>query len=163
MPDEKPLISLTVCVRDGVDWVDGCIESLKAQTYRPIEILAVDDGSRDGSKEKFDKHLKDEDFFDVDKFPEAKLSFNRSSINKDGTKTLSCTLDMHGVAVDYEIPFKIKAQKLSEGGMGYNITGEFFMDRTKHELTYGSGSFIDNLGNRAINDDVLISFAFLAL
>lgn len=115
------------------------------------------------SKENFDKHLKDEDFFDVDKFPEAKLSFNSSSINKDGTKTLSCTLDMHGVAVDYEIPFKIKAQKLSEGGMGYNITGEFFMDRTKHELTYGSGSFFDNLGDRAINDDVLISFAFLAL
>ena len=52
MSGEQPLISLTVCVRDGVDWVDGCIESLRAQTYRPIEILAVDDGSCDGSKEK---------------------------------------------------------------------------------------------------------------
>lgn len=115
------------------------------------------------SKENFDSHLKNEDFFDVDKFPEARLSFNSSSINKDGIKTLSCTLDMHGIAVDYDIPFTIKEQKLPEGGMGYNITGEFFMDRTKHELTYGSGSFFDNLGNRAINDDVLISFAFLAL
>ena len=48
----SPLISITVCVRDGVDWVDGCLESLKSQTYRPIEILAVDDGSSDGSTEK---------------------------------------------------------------------------------------------------------------
>ncbi|MCH1422099.1 MAG: glycosyltransferase family 2 protein [Candidatus Poseidoniaceae archaeon] len=47
-----PLVSITVCVRDGVDWVDGCIESLKAQTHRPIEIIAVDDGSVDGSKER---------------------------------------------------------------------------------------------------------------
>ena len=48
----NPLISVTVCVRDGVDWVDGCIESLRNQTYRPLEIIAVDDGSTDGSRER---------------------------------------------------------------------------------------------------------------
>ena len=49
---DSPLISITVCVRDGVDWVDGCLEALRNQTYRPLEIIAVDDGSTDGSKEK---------------------------------------------------------------------------------------------------------------
>jgi len=48
---EEPLISITVCVRDGVDWVDGCLKSLTQQTYPAIEILAVDDGSSDGSTE----------------------------------------------------------------------------------------------------------------
>ena len=48
----NPLISITVCVRDGKDWVDGCLEALKNQTYRPLEIIAVDDGSTDGSKDK---------------------------------------------------------------------------------------------------------------
>lgn len=115
------------------------------------------------SKENFDSHLKNEDFFDVDKFPEATLTFNSSSVNEDGTKTLSCTLDMHGIAVDYDIPFKLKEQQLTQGGIGYNISGEFFMDRTKHDIKYGSGSFFDNLGDKAINDDVLISFTFLAL
>jgi cellulose synthase/poly-beta-1,6-N-acetylglucosamine synthase-like glycosyltransferase len=52
MPNGKPLVSVTVCVRDGVDWVDGCLESLTAQTHRPLEIIAIDDGSSDGSKEK---------------------------------------------------------------------------------------------------------------
>ena len=115
------------------------------------------------SKENFENHLKNADFFDVDKFPEAILSFDSSSINEDGTKTLSCTLDMHGIAVDYDIPFKLKEQQLTQGGIGYNITGEFFMNRTKHDIKYGSGSFFDNLGDKAIKDDVLISFAFLAL
>ena len=52
VPDENPMVSVTVCVRDGVDWVDGCLESLTSQTYRPMEIIAIDDGSSDGSKEK---------------------------------------------------------------------------------------------------------------
>jgi cellulose synthase/poly-beta-1,6-N-acetylglucosamine synthase-like glycosyltransferase len=52
---ENPLISITVCVRDGVQWIDGCIESLKTQTYRPLEIIAVDDGSVDGSTSCLEK------------------------------------------------------------------------------------------------------------
>ena len=52
MPSESPLVSVTVCVCDGIDWIDGCLESLISQTYRPLEIIAIDDGSSDGSKEK---------------------------------------------------------------------------------------------------------------
>ena len=48
----NPLISVTVCVRDGVHWIDDCLQSLVEQTYRPLEIIAVDDGSTDGSTEK---------------------------------------------------------------------------------------------------------------
>ena len=46
------LVSIAVCVRNGVDWIDGCLESLVNQTHSPIEIILVDDGSTDGSKEK---------------------------------------------------------------------------------------------------------------
>lgn len=52
MSEQKPMVSVSVCVRDGVEWIDGCLESLVAQTYRPLEIIAIDDGSIDGSKEK---------------------------------------------------------------------------------------------------------------
>ena len=52
---DNPLISITVCVRDGLQWIDGCLESLKNQTYRPLEIIAVDDGSKDGSRECLEK------------------------------------------------------------------------------------------------------------
>lgn len=52
MDHENPLVTVTVCVRDGVDWVDGCMRSLLDQTWRPLEIVAVDDGSSDGSGER---------------------------------------------------------------------------------------------------------------
>jgi len=49
---DGPLISLTVCMRDAEHWVDHCLESLVKQTYRPLEIIAVDDGSSDGGYSK---------------------------------------------------------------------------------------------------------------
>ena len=44
---ESPLVSVTVCVRDGGHWVDDCLNSLLQQTHRPLEIIAVNDGSSD--------------------------------------------------------------------------------------------------------------------
>lgn len=46
------LVSVAVCVRDGVEWIDGCMESLVNQTHSPLEIILVDDGSSDGGKQK---------------------------------------------------------------------------------------------------------------
>ena len=54
------LVSVAVCVRDGIDWIDGCMESLVNQTHSPIEIILVDDGSIDGSKQKVEDWSKHE-------------------------------------------------------------------------------------------------------
>ncbi len=54
------LVSIAVCVRNGVDWIDGCMESLVNQTHSPLEIILVDDGSTDGGKEKVDEWSKHE-------------------------------------------------------------------------------------------------------
>lgn len=43
-----PMVTITVAVRNGVGWIDGCLEALVAQRHRPLEIVAVDDGSSDG-------------------------------------------------------------------------------------------------------------------
>jgi len=115
------------------------------------------------SKANFDEHLKSEDFLDIKSYPTANIVFNNSTTSTDGTKQLHCTLDMHGVEVDYIIPFTLAKENIENGGYVYKITSKFYMDRTKHDIKYGSGSFFDNLGDRAINDDVLISFVLLAL
>jgi glycosyltransferase involved in cell wall biosynthesis len=57
----SPLISITVCVRNGAHWVDDCMIALCAQTYRPLEIIAVDDGSTDGSNKMLQKWKTSED------------------------------------------------------------------------------------------------------
>ena len=61
----NPLISITVCVRNGAHWIDNCMKAVCAQTYRPIEVIAVDDGSTDGGTEILQKwHSLDGQFSD---------------------------------------------------------------------------------------------------
>ena len=53
--DPSPLISVIVPVYNANAFLDQCLESITAQTYRHLEILVVDDGSTDGSSETCDR------------------------------------------------------------------------------------------------------------
>lgn len=46
-----PLISVIVPVHNGQDYLKNCIDSILAQTYRPLEIIIVNDGSADRTGE----------------------------------------------------------------------------------------------------------------
>jgi glycosyltransferase involved in cell wall biosynthesis len=52
----KPLISVIVPIYNGISYLRECIESIQRQTYAPLEIILVDDGSTDGSGELCDKY-----------------------------------------------------------------------------------------------------------
>ena len=47
--NEKPLVTVTVCARNGAQWVEDCLDAIHAQTHRPMEIIAVNDGSTDST------------------------------------------------------------------------------------------------------------------
>jgi glycosyltransferase involved in cell wall biosynthesis len=44
-----PSVSVIVAAYNEADSIGRCIQSLQAQTYRPLEIIVVDDGSRDAT------------------------------------------------------------------------------------------------------------------
>jgi glycosyltransferase involved in cell wall biosynthesis len=46
-----PLISVMIGVYNGAPYLREAIESVRSQTYRPYELIVVDDGSDDGSGE----------------------------------------------------------------------------------------------------------------
>ena len=52
----EPMVSITVCVRDGAHWIQGCLDSLLAQTYATFEILVVNDGSTDDAESVLDPY-----------------------------------------------------------------------------------------------------------
>ncbi len=47
-----PLVSLILTVHNRVAWVERSLDSLAAQTHRPLELIIVDNASTDGSRER---------------------------------------------------------------------------------------------------------------
>ena len=53
--EQQPLISIIVPVYNVAPYLDRCLSSLSAQTYRRLEIIAIDDASTDGGGECCDR------------------------------------------------------------------------------------------------------------
>lgn len=52
----KPLVSIVIPVYNGEKYVDACMESMLKQSYENIEIIVVNDGSKDSSGALCDKY-----------------------------------------------------------------------------------------------------------
>jgi len=109
------------------------------------------------SKAKLEGHLKSEDFFDVVKFPESKLTV-MSTTAADGTTALSGQLTVKGKTE----PVNITASISGAGETTLICSGSFQFDRSKYDVRYGSGSFFDNLGDDLIEDTISITFSVYA-
>ena len=48
---------------------------------------------------------------------------------------------------------------VKEDNGAFNATADFNVDRTKFDIRYGSDSFFDNLGNKAISNDMVFKVA----
>lgn len=59
--DGNPLVSIIVPVYNTAQYLEDCFGSICEQTYRNLEIIAVDDGSTDGSAELLDRLAKTDD------------------------------------------------------------------------------------------------------
>ena len=99
------------------------------------------------SKNYLESHLKSEDFFWVDSYPEAALTIKSSRLSKNGNYLADGDITIKGITqpVSFEISFKNNKAK-----------AKLTFDRTKHNVTYRSGNFFQNLGDKLIYDDIEI-------
>ncbi|MBI1287958.1 MAG: YceI family protein [Flavobacteriales bacterium] len=96
-----------------------------------------------GMKEKLESHLKGEDFFGVDKHKVANLAIS----GVEGDK-LKANLTIKGIT--HEVTFPVKVVQNTDGTI--TATADIEVDRSKYDVRYGSGSFFDDLGDKAIDD-----------
>ena len=94
--------------------------------------------------QKLVNHLKNDDFFGVEKFPTATLLIDEEYNFVDGIAKVNAKLTLKGKS--NSISFEVK-----KGNNEYFST--IVVDRTKYDVRYGSKSFFNNLGDKAIDDE----------
>jgi polyisoprenoid-binding protein YceI len=111
----------------------------------------------EGRKERLDGHLKNEDFFDVTKFPVSKLVITKVEAVSTGRYRITGDLTIKGKTMSVQFPATV-----GEVGGKIVASGAFSFNRTDFDVRYGSGKFFDNLGDRAIEDDVPLTINVVA-
>ena len=113
-----------------------------------VDMKSIDCEDLSGkSKNYLESHLKSEDFFGVEDYPEASLSIKTAELKSDGNQLVKGDITIKGVT--QPISFNISIQ--NKGGKA-----KLTFDRTKHNVTYRSGNFFQNLGDKLIYDDIEI-------
>jgi polyisoprenoid-binding protein YceI len=84
----------------------------------------IDPASVDSNHAKRDKHIRDEDFLDVKRYPTAKFESTSFNDNGDGTAVLKGNLTLHGVTKEISIDVnKIGGGKDPWGGYRMGFAG----------------------------------------
>lgn len=108
-------------------------------------------------KTKLETHLKSEDFFNVAKYPESTFKIKSVKKKSDTEVTVTGDLTIIGKTQEVEFPATVKMEEGKATG-----TAQLKIDRTKWDLKYGSGKFFQGLGDKMINDEIILDLKLVA-
>lgn len=130
----------------GFKKVEGSVTVPGDDLQQAVVELTIDMTSIYSDDEKLTGHLKSEDFFAVDQFPQA--TFKSTSLKQEGDGyTVTGDLTMHGVTKAVTFPAKIAIE-----GDAVRASAEFSINRKDFNIVYPGKP--DDL----IRDDVVIKF-----
>lgn len=97
----------------------------------------------EGYNQKLIGHLKSDDFFGVEKHPTSTFKITKASKFKDGKAKITGVLTIKG---------KSETVSVDVTKNGNTYTSQLKVDRSKYDVRYGSKSFFNDLGDKAIDD-----------
>lgn len=97
---------------------------------------------------KLEGHLKADDFFGVANNPTSTLVIKKATSKGGNNYDVVADLTIKGSTNEVTFPATI-----NKDAKTLTAQASFKVNRTKFGIKYGSGSFFDNLGDKAINDD----------
>jgi polyisoprenoid-binding protein YceI len=142
----------TIAIQSGTLNVDG--KNLKGGNF-VIDMNSIKDA--DGSA-KLEGHLKADDFFGAAKFPTA--NFVITKVAGSGAK-VAITGNLTIKSITKPLTFDA-AVTVNANGTITASADKISVDRTKYDIKYGSKSFFDTLGDKAINDEFELTVKLVA-
>jgi len=103
-------------------------------------------------------HLKADDFFGVAKFPTAKFEISKVVPKTGENYDVTGKLTIKGITQEITFPAVIKASAVT-----IVTVAKITVNRTKFDIKYGSASFVDGLGDKAISDDFVLEVNVVAV
>jgi polyisoprenoid-binding protein YceI len=147
------LMSSDLIVKDGMIKGGKIIIDMNSMT---VEDLQGEWG------DKLKGHLLSDDFFSTDKFKTSEFVIKDvkpiANANEGAPNyTISGDLTIKGITQPLEFPALITVKDNAVVAVG-----EAVVDRTKYDIRYGSASFFESLGDKAISNDFSIKFKLAA-
>ncbi|MFT2008497.1 YceI family protein [Pontibacter sp. 13R65] len=107
-------------------------------------------------------HLKNDDFFSVDKFPTSTFKITSLTPVKNAAAgkpnyTVKGNLTIKGITNPIEFPAVITVKNGAA-----SAKADVVVNRAKYDIRYGSTSFFDSLGDKAIDDNFTLSLNIAA-
>ncbi len=140
-----------VSIKDGTITLTGEIITAGEINVDMNSITVSDIPADNEYNAKLVGHLKSPDFFNIEKFPGAKLVIKSSEKTKTGLKIKG---DLTFIGKTNAIEFDAVVSNVK--GV-YTAKSNVVLDRTKWDLKYGSTDFFKGLGDKAINNEFTLA------
>lgn len=108
-------------------------------------------------KTKLEGHLKSDDFFGVEKYPDATFVITEATPKEENQYDISGELTIKGITEKINFPATVNVKD-------NQITADaiIIVDRAKYDIRYGSGSFFEGLGDKMIYDEFELKISLVA-
>jgi polyisoprenoid-binding protein YceI len=124
-----------------------------------IDMTSMDNTDlQGGGKDKLMGHLKSEDFFGVEKYPTS--TFTATKITPAGANKVNVagnlTIKGKTNAITFPATYTLAGNTLTV------VANDVKVNRTLYDIKYGSKSFFESIGDKAIDDDFLLNVTLVA-
>jgi polyisoprenoid-binding protein YceI len=145
-----------VKLADGTLTVDG--NKLTGGTFEfDMNSITSLDLTDAGYNAKFIGHMKSEDFFNTAKFPTSKFVITKVTPKGGNNFDITGNMTIKGISNAVTFPATV-----TMAGNTVTAEGKAVLDRTKYDIKYGSKSFFENIGDKAIYDDFTVGMKLVA-
>jgi polyisoprenoid-binding protein YceI len=162
---QKPLVAGyvhkgTIMLSEGmIEVKDGTAAGSFTIDMNSIKATSLG-GGKEGQESGLEKHLKSKDFFNVETYPTATMKIASVTPIEGVAHRYTVVGELTLLGKTNAVTFPADIYTKEDGTLMANATVS--IDRTVWGITYGSGSFFDNLANNAIDNNINLDLSLVA-